>query len=484
MAKKKFKRRDFIKYGVSSLLLVGCHKGDMGEDVLPSYNHILNDNIKRKKLIIPRLNKGKDVDGVINYDIDVQNSTHQFFDGINTKTYAMNASYLGETIYLKNKSNVSINFTNKLDEAVAIHSHGMHLPAKMDGGPHQQITPNTKWSAKYQVNQKACTNWYHAHLMGKTGEHVYKGLAGLIIIEDKESLALDLPKSYGVDDIPLVLQEKNFTNDGEIDYSPSHREIMNGYHGVFYMANGVIDAYLDLGAKEVRFRILNGSNSTRYKLAFSNGMEFKQIATDNAFLEKPVIMKTLKLSPAERAEIVVDFSNVGDMLKQIELKDLLQNKIFLKINLKTSSLKETKTPEILTTLVKYKKSQAINTRKFTLHGRRGNLYINGASMNMSYINEKMPLNQIEIWEIKNNMPMYHNFHIHATHFMAIERNGEYSQVALNERGYKDTISVPPNESVKFIVKMTDYKDDTSPYMYHCHYLEHEDSGMMGQFTVI
>jgi len=487
LSNKKIPRRDFLKYGISSLLLLGCSDphgiGMMDSDnIILAKNHPLNEQIKGRKLIIPTLNKGSNVDGVIHYDISIKSSTYEFFKGINTKTYGMNSNYLAETIYMKNKSKVSINYTNNLNEIVAIHGHGMHVPANMDGGPHQKISPNSKWSAQYTVNQKACTNWYHAHLKGKTSEHVYKGLAGLIIIEDSESMALDLPKTYGVDDIPLILQEKNFTNSGEIDYSPTNREIMHGYHGTFFMVNGVINAYVDLGAKEVRFRILNGSNSTRYRLSFNNDISFNQISSDNAFLEQPVKMNTIELSPAERAEIVVDFSNIKN--DNIELRDTLTNKVFLKINLKKSSLKETKTPNKLTTLIKYNENQAVKTRNFVLSGRRGGLYINNVAMKMDYINEEVPLNQIEIWDIKNTMPMHHNFHIHATHFMAIERNGQSSQVALNERGYKDTISIPPRESVKIIVKMVDYKDKNAPYMYHCHFLEHEDRGMMGQFLVV
>jgi FtsP/CotA-like multicopper oxidase with cupredoxin domain len=82
------------------------------------------------------------------------------------------------------------------------------------------------------------------------------------------------------------------------------------------------------------------------------------------------------------------------------------------------------------------------------------------------------------------MMIDHNFHIHATHFMLLERNGKASNVLENEKGYKDVVFIPAHESLKFIVKMVDYADNHVPYMYHCHYLEHEDAGMMGQFLVI
>ena len=358
----------------------------------------------------------------------------------------------------------------------------MHLPADMDGGPNQVINSGKKWSAVYSIKQKACTNWYHPHLMGKTAEHVYKGLAGFIIVEDSESIALDLPKTYGRDDIPLVLQDRFFDANYQLDYTPSRMEIMRGYHGDIFLTNGTINPYLDVEAKEIRFRVLNGSNSTVYNLGFDDGQVFRQIATDNSFLESPVSLSTLKLSPGERAEIVIDLS--GDLNKTIYLKELTQNKNFLKINVITTATQQTQLPARLTTLDRYTLAQAINTRTFTLSGGMGNLYINGKSMDKNVINESVPVDQIEVWEVTNQMGMNHNFHIHATHFQIVERNGSSANVAENEKGYKDTIHLAPNDSVKLMVKMTDYTDANAPYMYHCHFLEHEDAGMMGQFVVV
>jgi FtsP/CotA-like multicopper oxidase with cupredoxin domain len=129
-------------------------------------------------------------------------------------------------------------------------------------------------------------------------------------------------------------------------------------------------------------------------------------------------------------------------------------------------------------------ADAVNTRSFSLSGRAQNLTINGLSMNKNVINESIPLNAIEGWEINNMMGMDHNFHIHATHFQIIERNGSSATVAENEKGFKDTVFIPANESIKLIIKMIDYTDSKNPYMYHCHILEHEDLGMMGQFVVV
>ncbi len=471
-------RREFLKLSAitSAWLLTGCGGGGTSSSGITS--DALNDGFN--KLAIPDLLTGKDIAGVKHYDLSIQKASHKFFDAFDTATYAVNGSYLGPTLKLSNGDSVSLNYTNNLDEPTTIHGHGMHVPPTMDGGAHQVINIGSTWSAKYTVDQRASTNWYHPHLMGKTAEHVYKGLAGLIIVEDDEINALDLPKTYGVDDIPLIVQDRFFDANGQIDYSPTRREIMMGYNGDIHIVNGVHNAYLDVEAKEVRFRILNGSNSSVYNFSFSGGQTFKQIGTDNSLLNAPVSMTTLRLSPAERAEIVVDLSSLSG--KSLTMSNGVAD--ILKINVKTLTSATTTTPATLTTLSKFTLDEAVRTRTFSLSANGpGDLLINGVGMNMMVINERVPVNQVEIWEVTNTMDMNHNFHIHATHFTVAERNGSASNVDENEKGYKDTVFIGPNDTVKLLVKMVDYTNTTVPYMYHCHFLEHEDAGMMGQFTV-
>jgi FtsP/CotA-like multicopper oxidase with cupredoxin domain len=433
-------------------------------------------------LFIPEELKGETKAGITSYDLSLQAGSHQFLDGKSTPTWGINANYLGPTLRLKKGANVNINYRNKLGEETTMHGHGMHVPANMDGGVHQIIQPNETWTAAYTVKQQACTNWYHPHLMGKTAQHVMKGLAGMIIIDDNQSEALDLPKRYGIDDIPLIIQDRRFNTDGSFDYNPSNRDKMHGWKGDTFLVNGTITPYLDLEAKQIRFRILNGSNSRIYTFALASGKSFQQIATDNSFLETPVTLNQLRLSPAERAEIIIDFST---SLGQTELLiDKSSDKALFKINISKPATVTTKLPQTLVKRLLLNADDAVNTRSFSLSGRAGNLTINGLTMNKEVINESIPLNAIEVWEVNNMMDMDHNFHIHATHFQIIERNGSSATVAENEKGFKDTVFIPANESVKLIIKMIDYTDSKSPYMYHCHILEHEDLGMMGQFVVV
>jgi len=217
------KRRDFLTLSAvtATVVLVGI----CSSELCTKENIILKDGFDTK-LFIPPFLEGKERNGVYHYDLNIQEAKHSFFKNILTHTYAVNGTYLAPTLRLLNGQKVSINYSNNLKETTTMHGHGMHLPPEMDGSAHQPIDSGKTWSAQYKVKQNACTNWYHPHTMDKTAEHVYKGLAGLIIIEDEESQKLDLPKEYGVDDIPLVLQDRFFDKAGQIYYHPSMHQTM------------------------------------------------------------------------------------------------------------------------------------------------------------------------------------------------------------------------------------------------------------------
>ncbi|HFE38441.1 MAG TPA: copper oxidase, partial [Gammaproteobacteria bacterium] len=168
-----------------------------------------------------------------------------------------------------------------------------------------------------------------------------------------------------------------------------------------------------------------------------------------------------------------------------ELFEYRNNKTFVKINVSNDATATTTVPATLTTLEAIDTSQVVRTRTFRLDMNNGQLTINGKAMDINRIDEVVPLGDTEIWDVSNTMGIDHNFHMHATHFRIIERNGSAANVDENEKGYKDTVYLRGNESVKLLVKMEDYlADANSPYMFHCHFLEHEDDGMMGQFTVV
>lgn len=481
-------RRDFLALSATTALylLTGCgDNGDSGSD---------SGIGEGGTLPIPKLMTPTIRSGVAHYDLDIIETEHTFFSGIKTKTWGVNSSYLGPTLLLQRGTEVSINYSNRLSVETTMHGHGMHVPGNMDGSAHQPIGVGSTWSARYVVNQKACTNWYHPHYLHQTAPHVYQGLAGLIIVEDEEIRSIDLPNRYGVDDIPLVLQDRVFSSDKKsIVYAPNMMQLANGYIGDTFITNGAIEPTVQVEAKEVRFRLLNGSNSTVYQLGFSDGRNFLQIASDNGLLERPVSMNGLTLSPGERAEIVVDFTN--NLGESVSLQEYRYSKTFLNIQVSKESEKYTTVPPLLTTLEAI--PSPTRRRKFVLGmggmnggmggmGRGMTFTINGQTMDVNRIDASLSRGVAEEWEVVNSTGMNHNFHVHGTYFRVISRNNDPEQVLDNEKGYKDVVFIPPLSSVKLVIQFPNdlvTADSSSPFMFHCHFLEHEDNGMMGQFTV-
>ena len=474
------KRREFLGLsGAAALvLLVGCSSKGSGKGTAI-----------KGALPIPELMKGVIKDGVVQYDLSIVQAQHPFFVEAKTATYAISgtqaSTYLGPTLLLKRGTAVSINYANQLGVATTMHGHGMHVPGAMDGTAHQPIDTGATWSARYTVDQKACTNWYHPHYLHQTAPHVYQGLAGMIIIQDDASAGLGLPDRYGIDDIPMVLQDRNFSGDlTRLDYSPSMRERMHGYIGDVFVTNGAIEPTFDAEAGLLRLRLLNGSNSTVYELGLGGGRSFRQIASDNALLEAPLLMTRLTLSPGERAEILVDLSSARG--ESVTLKEYRHDRNFLTINVTRETAVSTTMPSHLLALDPV--AAPTRTRQFRLGmaGMMGDFTINGKSMEMDRIDVALSRGDVEEWEIINDMMIDHNFHIHGTHFRVVSRNNSTAQVHNNEKGYKDVVYLPANETVKFVVAIPDdgvTADAANPYMFHCHFLEHEDNGMMGQFTV-
>ena len=500
------KRRQFLQYFSATVIgpsvLSACSSDDSGNNsgngmgnmngmMQPSRSASLN-YIKNQSLVIPPLYAGDDNNGVQEYNLTLKASSHILVEGATTQTWSINPpdqtlAMLGPTLRLTNNRPVKIHYTNQLHEKTTMHGHGMHVPAAMDGGPHQIIDPNSSWTADYTVKQKASTNWYHPHAMGTTAEQVYKGLAGMIIVEDDESATNGLPNTYGVDDLPIVLQDRIMDGNAQFSYTPTRREQMWGFRGDIWLCNGQIEPDFNAKAGLLRLRLLNGSNAGIYKLSLSDGSNFFLVGTDGALLQSPVELSQIRLSPGERAEIVLNLTNKGGQSLSLQAQEEVTEKsqTFLNIHVLNEVADKTAVPTALTTLNLPSASNAVRTRSFTLDmAGMGQFSINGKSMDLNTINETVSLNQLEIWEITNQMRMPHNFHMHGIHFIPIERNGSAANLEAWERNcYKDTIFLAANDRVKVLVKMEDYTDRNNPYMYHCHILEHEDAGMMGQFIV-
>ncbi|MBI9103981.1 MAG: multicopper oxidase domain-containing protein [Spirochaetales bacterium] len=432
-------------------------------------------SVETQNLPIPPIIEGNKI------ELDIQKGVLELPFGT-SETLGFNGNYLGPTIRISNGDNANLILNNNIDENTTVHWHGLHVPAQFDGGPHQIIQSGESWNPQFTIKQAAATLWYHPHLMGKTAEHVYRGLAGMFIIDDEYSKALNIPQDYGVNDIPLILQDRRVGRDGSFEYRPSRPDIMHGYTGDVVLVNGAYNPVLELNKGTYRFRILNGSNSSIYRVSFSEARRFTVIASDGGFLPESVETDQLIMSPGERYEILVDFDSIGE---SGILLDIYGGTSYLAMSISTSSI-----PGRFFQHPKYFEydhpdysSTELIRRTFNMETRgMGRFTINGKQMDMDVINFKLPRNSEEIWTVKNigrgmmNIP--HSFHVHDTQFTILSFNGR--SPAPLYRGPKDTILLMPGDEAVLGVSFSDY---SGIYMYHCHLLEHEDSGMMGQFLI-
>ena len=216
-------------------------------------------------------------------------------------------SYLGPIIRTRTGQKVRIRFTNDIADKTIVHWHGLHVPADMDGHPRLVIPSGETYVYEFEVRNRAGTYWYHPHPHGMTGPQVYGGLAGLFLVSDDEEKAAGLPA--GEYDIPLVIQDRAFDNRNQLIYLSGHRmEQMTGFLGDWILVNGHPDFILPVATRAYRLRLLNGSNSRIYKLAWQDGSPLTVIGTDGGLLETPVQRGYVMLGPGERIELWVDFS--------------------------------------------------------------------------------------------------------------------------------------------------------------------------------
>ena len=444
----------------------------------------------------------------------VWNYTGQVIKGDPNSLINSDESYLGPIIRTRKNQKVRIHFNNDLPARSIIHWHGLHVPAKMDGHPMYVIPTGETFTYEFEVLNRAGTYWYHPHPHGRTGHQVYGGLAGLFIVSDEEEDKLNLPDKEL--DIPLVIQDRSFSNSNQLIYMPrGMRDTIAGMLGDTICVNGRPGFKLSVSTRSYRLRILNGSNSRIYKLAWNDGTPLTVIATDGGLLEKPVQKKYVVLGPAERMELWADFSKypVGTSLELVSkyFEAALQESDLgprrgmrggsnlpngapfsvLKVDVAKKEKETRSLPKKLSSIERYHQRDADNfdnPRRFSFLMRGMHGLINGHAFRMQEIaeNEMVRLNSTELWELINDdgsmrmmMPMPHPVHLHGKPFQVVERSGMLHSGYVDE-GWKDTVLLMPGERAKIMANFSDYP---GMFLYHCHILEHGDMGMMRNYLI-
>ncbi|WP_195995003.1 multicopper oxidase CueO [Citrobacter portucalensis] len=287
-------RRDFLKYSValgvaSALPLWSRSVFAADRPALPIPDLLTADASNRMQLVVQA---GK-----------------SSFAGKTATTWGYNGNLLGPAVKLNKGQSVTVDIHNQLAEETTLHWHGLEIPGEVDGGPQGIIPAGGKRSVTFTPDQRAATCWFHPHQHGKTGRQVAMGLAGLVLIEDEEIRKLMLPKQWGIDDVPVIIQDKQFSADGQVDYQLDIMTAAVGWFGDTLLTNGAIYPQHAAPRGWLRLRLLNGCNARSLNIAASDNRPLYVIASDGGLLAEPVKVTELPMLMGERFEVLVDVSD-------------------------------------------------------------------------------------------------------------------------------------------------------------------------------
>lgn len=446
-------------------------------------------------------------------------------------------TYLAPTLRFKKGQKVRLILNNNLPAQSILHWHGLHVPANMDGNPMYAIDRGETYVYEFEILNRAGTYFYHSHTHGVTARQVYSGLAGLLIVSDNQEQALNLPS--GDHDVPLVIQDRSFDGQNQLVYSANMMQRMQGFLGDQILVNGRPDFVLPVATRAYRLRLVNGSNSRIYKLAWDNGTPMTVIGVDGGLLEKPEQHAYVMLTPGQRRELWVDFSKL-EIGTELTLRSLQfdidthsgmgmmgkrggmmghgmmghghgmmsastlpsgSDYPILKVRASKKEQGDNTLPKTLTPITELHTKNAANAgnpKTIALSMAHMSALLNGRSYKMDDIqpDEIIPVNSLQLIEFDNGfdgsmhgmMDMPHPMHLHGEQFQIVKREvaphvtDNYASVSsgLVDSGWQDTVLVMPGEKVTILKPFNDFK---GLFMYHCHNLEHEDMGMMRDFLI-
>ncbi len=385
------------------------------------------------------------------------------------------------------------------DVRTVVHVHGGRVPPESDGHPERWYVPGKSATSFYPNHQDPATLWYHDHAMGIARLNHYAGLFGFYLIRDEVEDALTLPKDEF--EIPVVLCDRLFDADGSLHYPTSGNPDtpwVPEVYGDTFLVNGKLLPYLEVAPTKYRFRLLNASNSRFFYLSLSDRRSFHQVGSDQGLLSGPAELRSFTLSPAERADLVVDFAGAEGT------KVVLSSQSFelMQFRVTSARTKQVALPASLRKVVPLQHSAAVKTRRLTLNEYQDPkthqmLMLLDAKRFRDQPTEKPVLGSTEIWELVNSTEDTHPIHLHLVRFQILDRQpfdaDEYLrtgsvrllEAALppepNEAGWKDTVRADPGTITRIIVRFDGY---AGTYVWHCHLLEHAANEMMRPLEVV
>lgn len=424
------------------------------------------------------------------YDIVQMMMRQEILTGLKTMIWGYNGTFPGPTIKARSNRRVVVRQTNALPEPVSVHLHGGVQAPESDGYPTDLIPPGGSKEYVYPNLHPAATLFYHDHAMDRTGPHIYKGLSGLYLLSDEVDDSLGLPS--GDYDVPLMIQDRSFDSDGSFTFLANNPSNVFAEVGATILVNGVPWPRFQVAARRYRFRILNACNSQSLGIALSNRHPLVQIATDGGLLERPLSVASVRLGPGERAEVVIEFGGLA-LGTTIDLDNTLgtgDQSSLLRFEVNRRADEDSRVPDVLAPTERLVEAAATVTRNFEFRRTLTAAFppfkwtINDRTFDPATMAAQVQLNAIEIWSFDNRAfgpieEMEHPVHVHLVNFLVLDRKGR--PPAAYETGWKDTVVVRSNETVRVIAKFAPF---TGKYILHCHNLAHEDHAMMANFEVV
>jgi spore coat protein A len=464
--------------------------------------------------------------------------------------------YPGPTFDVRSGTPISVKWLNKLPEKhllpidhtihgaensvpdvrTVVHLHGHKVLPESDGYPEAWFTRDFQETGpyfatetyRYPNEQPAMTLFYHDHALGITRLNVYAGLSGFYLIHDQVEDELPLPR--GRFDIPLIIQDRSFNSDGSLMYpdqgvTPFHPIWVPEFFGDTAVVNGRVMPHLDVEPRKYRFRILNASNARFYQLRLSSGQPFIQIGSDQGFLPKPVPSPELLLAPAERADVVIDFTRMrgrsitltnsapapfpGGDPEVPPVAQIMQFRVMLPLTKPDSPLPDTLAPVPL-----LDPTDAAQVRSITLeeledpnNGNPIRATLEGRMWDAPVV-ENPRAGSIEVWQLINTTEDAHPIHVHLVRFQVLDRQPFDIDQFMSSNGqqlvftgppmppppserpaWKDTVRADPGFVTRIIARFelpsTAIMVPGKPfrYVFHCHILEHEENEMMRPYDV-
>lgn len=472
----------------------------------------------RRALRIPKVLTGSDL------TLDIKRAKVPILPGQKTAMWTYGGTFPGPTIRRPAGQETRVTFRHRLGKKageLTTHLHGGHNTSIDDGQPggltrgqprafycdvsrslsprasgnDVLISPGEARTYTYALTEggepeRAAFQWYHDHRLERTAPNVWRGLAGMWILDDDVDAALPLPR--GERDLPLMLTDRSFDRHNQLTdpFSRFGHAPNDGVTGRYVLVNGTYLPYHRVSATRYRLRLLNASNFRIYELELSNGAPMVQIATESGLTPKPVEQRRVRIGPAERVEVLVDFGpSAGQKveLRSVGPKPALRENFYrgpvMQFRVGASAPDDTRVPDELRPLPDWVADAPRDpSHSWSVTISRGLVptwLINGKTFNPAYVDARPVLGQPTTWELHNATAVSHTLHIHGTDWYMLSRNGDPPAPA--EDCLKETFLLEPKDRVVVAGRFTDY---TGKYVIHCHMLDHEDHGLMSQFEVV